>query len=256
MNTLFPDRSNAASSLRQKIAGIALLLITLALAPQTFAQVCGPAITLNAEQWRLVGIPCTPATGATVGSVFGPSLDTTKYGVTWIAWKRIYDAPTQCAVASGPADCYTKLTLNSTVSAGDAFWIYSTLVKTLTFPSITTATPGPYFQIPAKVAINNETPRYYMFANPYGATVNWADLRFAGGNGNTTIGTKTAVALSIVTANVHYWNGSNTYYTRSLSSIPEATFVPKEAAWLEMLAGVEPLIPNLVIRVPKPTGAP
>jgi hypothetical protein len=92
-----------------------------------------------------------------------------------------------------------------------------------------------------------------MFANPYKSTVNWADLHFVGMIGGNQIDYTTAKAVQkrMVTANIHYWNG-NTYYTRSLDSNPAATFVPKEAAWMEMLRGVPPLAVNLTVRVPAP----
>ena len=246
--------------MRSQLTAIVMLCLAAAIAPQAVAQVCGPNITLIADQWRMVGVPCDPGANNTIGDVFGPSLGAANYGVTWIAWKYVYDAPQQCAVASGPADCYTKLALASTVSAGDAFWIYTTQQVTLDYSSIVAATPGPYFEFPAKTAQSNTTPRYYMFANPYGSTVNWADLRFTGSvfgfPVNFSTQQATGAILSLATANVHYWNGSNTYYTRSLTSIPAATFVPKEAAWLEMLQGLSPFVQNLMVQVPKPNSAP
>jgi hypothetical protein len=142
--------------------------------------------------------------------------------------------------------------VTDTVTAGDALWLYTTESATLDFTTIgASSTPGPHFEFPAVVAESNTSPRYYMFANPYDATVDWADLKFAG-DGGRSFKTKTAISLAIVGANVHYWNG-NTYYTLSLTSVPdEATFEPKEAAWLEMLAGVPPLVKNLRVEVPAP----
>lgn len=248
-------------NLRTPLAAIALFCIAAAMAPPAQAQNCGPPIQLAANQWRMVGVPCLPSPGRqtppvqpdrrTVGGVFGPSLGNTSYGVTWIAWKRVYDDG-QCVVSSGPADCYVKLTLTSPANVGDAFWIYTTQATTLQFSSTSTATPGPEFTFPGKLATGGNS-RYYMFANPYRSNVRWGDLRFA-----VTVGafppvegpTSAAVAFNIVSKNVHYWNG-NTYFTRDLTA-PEATFVPKEAAWLEMLTPSIPGVTALTVKVLQP----
>lgn len=242
-----------------KLTALAVLCLVAAIAPQAVAQVCGPNLTLTANQWTMVGIPCEPdPNNNTIGDVFGPSLIAAKYGVTWIVWNRVYENPVpDPEFQIFPNDFYTKLTVADTVSAGDALWLYTTEGGTLDFSTIgASSTPAPHFEIsPLVVAVSNTSPRYYMFTNPYDAPVNWADLNFVGnpgGNASATFNTKTAVNKSIVAANVHYWNG-NTYYTRSLTSVPEeATFVPKEAAWLEMLAGVPPLVENLRVEVPAP----
>lgn len=251
--------------LRAPLAALALLCI--AAAPQiVVAQTetaCGPPITLSANQWRMVGIPCVPSPGSVtpprpdrrnISGVFGPSLGVADYGVTWIVWKRVYDDD-QCVVSSGPADCYVKLSLTSPANLGDAFWVYTTQAREIQFSSSSTLTPGPYFEFPAKLATDGNS-RFYMFANPFPAAVRWADLRFA--TGITYMGdiypvevtTEFAVEGSIVSKNVHYWNG-NTYYTRDLS-LPEASFEPKEAAWLEMLTPLPAVTPDVLVKVPMP----
>ena len=222
-------------TIRAPLAAIALFCLTVALAPQAVAQACGPALTLSANQWAMVGIPCVPPqANQTVGDVFGPSLGAADYGVTWIVWERIYGDNNQCVVASGPSDCYKKLTLASAATTGDAFWIFTTVEKKLQFSSITTSTPGP-FEFPANLSTDGNS-RYYMFANPYSATVNWADMLFPTllfGFFDVDLTVQQAINNAIVSKNVHYWNG-NTYFTRDLTA-PAATFEAKEAAWLEML---------------------
>jgi hypothetical protein len=243
--------------IRFQLAALAAFCLATAIAPQAVAQVerfCGPNITLTANQWTMVGIPCEPdSDNNSIGDVFGPSLTATDYGITWIVWNRVYQT-----VDPGPPvisnDFYTKLTVTDKVTAGDALWLYTTVGGELDFDEPTigaSLTLDDPFEFPAVVGESNTSPRYYMFANPYDARVNWADLIFAG-DGGRSFKTKTAINLDIVGANVHYWNG-NTYYTRSLTSLPEeATFEPKEAAWLEMLAGVPPLVANLRVEVPAP----
>jgi len=252
-------RTLRVGCLRASLAAIALFCVAAATAPSTLAQTglrCGSSINLLANQWRMVGVPCVPpANSRTVSGVFGPSLGAANYynentGTgTWIAWKRVYDDSGQCVVSSGPADCYVKLALTSPANVGDAFWIYTTAEARLQFPSNFNYTPGPNFEFPARLATGGNS-RYYMFANPYSKTVNWADLRFA----TTLFGfpvegsTADAVALSIVSKNVHYWNG-NTYFTRDLNA-PAATFQPKEAAWLEMLTPSPSVTSGVTVKVP------
>lgn len=225
------------------------------------AQTCGAPITLSADQWRMVGIPCDPGANNTIADVFGPSMGIANYGVTWIAWKRLYDAPGSCAADPDPGDCYVKLTISDTVDAGDALWIYTTQQVSLDFSSIISSTPGPTFSFPAKLSTNGNV-RYYMLANPYADTVNWADLVFNVvwfGFISIDYSTADAVGLGAVTENVYYWNGTNTYYTRNLGSIPPAaTFVAKEASWLEAPGGstfFADFSSPVTIRVPDP-GAP
>lgn len=238
--------------MRVPLAALALYCTVSALAPQAMAQACGSSLTLAANQWTMVGIPCVPpASKRTVGDVFGPSLGTENYGVTWIAWKRVYD-DSQCVVSSGPSDCYLKLTLASAATTGDAFWIYTTLQKTLQFGSTTTSTPGPYFEFPATLSTDGNS-RYYMFANPYAGTVSWSNVQFPStlfGFFPYTLSVQQAVANSVVSKDVHYWNG-NTYYTRDLTT-PVATFTAKTAVWLEMLQPNPALISNVNVRVPQP----
>jgi hypothetical protein len=254
------------TGMRAALAAIALFCIAATTAPPVLAQpqtACGPPINLSANQWRMVGVPCQPSPGSVspprpdrrnVSGVFGPSLGINNYGVTWIVWKRVYD-DSQCAVSSGPADCYVKLTLASPANVGDSFWIYTTQATTVQFSSTFTNTPGPNFAFPARLATGGNS-RYYMFANPYREKVRWADLRFAttvtflGNTFPVEVGTAQAVTATIVSKNVHYWNG-NTYYTRDLSA-PEATFDPKEAAWLEMLTPAPIVTSGVTVKVPQP----
>jgi hypothetical protein len=139
--------------------------------------------------------------------------------------------------------------LTSPANVGDAFWIYTTVNARVQFPSNFNFTPGPNFQFPATLATGSNS-RYYMFANPYSRTVNWADLRFATTLFGIPVEGSTADAVDIIVSkNVHYWNG-NTYFTRDLNA-PAATFLPKEAAWLEMLQS--PIITSAVtVKVPQP----
>ncbi|MCB1687599.1 MAG: hypothetical protein KDI33_03905 [Halioglobus sp.] len=171
--------------------------------------------------------------------------------MTWIAWKRVYD-DSQCVVSSGPSDCYKRLTLASSATTGDAFWIYTTEQKTMQFSSTTASTPGPYFEFPARLSTDGNS-RYYMFANPYSATVSWSNVVFPSlifGFFPYNLTIQEAIDNSVVSKNVHYWNG-NTYFTRDLSS-PAATFTAKTSAWLEMLRPNPFVISNVQVRVPKP----
>ncbi len=240
--------------IRAPLAAIALCCVAIAMTPQAIAQACGPSVTLSANQWTMVGIPCVPpAAKRNIGDVFGPSLGTSNYGVTWIAWKRVYD-DAQCTVSTGPSDCYVKLTLASAATTGDAFWLYTTEQKTLQFSSTTASTPGPSFQFPAKVSSDGNS-RYYMFANPYAATVSWANVVFPstltlwGVTIPYTLSVQQAIDTTVVSKNINYWNG-NTYYTRDLNS-PVATFTAKTSVWLEMLKP-NSAITNISVSVLKP----
>jgi hypothetical protein len=222
------------------------------IAPNALAQpACGPSIALAAERWTMVGVPCVPATAnRTIGGIFGPSLGTADYGVTWIAWKRVYD-DARCTVASGPADCYIKQTLTDAASTGDAFWVYTTQAKTLQYSSTSTSTPGPSFEFPARLSTDGNS-RYVMFTNPYSTTVSWSNIVFPTllfGFIPINVTTQQAIDNTIVSKNVYYWNG-NTYFTRDLTA-PVATFAPKQAAWLEMLQPPA-FLSNIRVRVPQP----
>jgi hypothetical protein len=250
-----PDTTQSSNRVRFlgcRLTALVALILAATIAPQAVAQVCGPNVNLAANQWIMVGVPCEPdANNNTVGDVFGPSLNAADYGSTWILYKRVYDVLVP-SPGIPPNDYYTALAVTDSVAAGDAFWIWTDVGATLDFSSIgATSTAGPTFEFPAVVAESNDSPRYYLFANPYGADVLWEDLVFAG-NGGRAFKTKAAIGISIVGENVHYWNG-NTYFTRSINSVPEAaSFVPKEAAWIEMLAGQPPLVQNLRVVVSEP----
>ncbi len=236
---------------RTRLASLALFWLAVAMAPQVTAQACGASLTLSANRWTMVGIPCVPPSGRrTVGDVFGPSLGTANYGVTWIVWKRVYN-DNQCVVSSGPSDCYVKLTLASPANTGDAFWVYTTVQKAWQLSSSTTATPGPYFEYPAILSTDGNS-RYFMFANTYSGTVSWSNIVFPSiifGFFPFNLSSQQAVNNSVVSKNVHYWNG-NTYFTRDLSN-PVATFPAKTAAWLEMLQP-SAAISNVRVRIPQP----
>lgn len=241
-----------ARLLRGRLATLMLFCMAATAAPHTMAQpACGASIALAADRWTMVGIPCVPAAAnRTVGGMFGPSLGTTDYGVTWIAWKRVYN-DNRCSVASGPADCYIKQTLASAATTGDAFWIFTTQAKTLQYSSASTSTPGPSFEFPATLSTSGNS-RYYMFATPYSATVSWSNLVFPTllfGFFPVELTTEQAINNSIVSKNVYYWNG-NTYFTRDLTA-PAATFAAKQAVWLEMLQP-SGFFTNVSVRVPRP----
>jgi hypothetical protein len=233
------------SNIRQTLLA---LLCAAGIAPGALAQdVCGAPITLLAEQWRMVGIPCNPGANNTIVDVFGPSLGPENYNVTWIAWTRTYSA-------SG-ADVYVKLVPASTVKAGDALWIYSTTAATLQVGSAgRSATAGPYFDIPGPPSTIG-SKRYFMFASPYSNAVSGASLLFTGtyaGGGSFTDVTATDARAKekILDNTVHFWNG-NTYYTRNIASAPQSVFAPHESGWLLISTEVNQLT-SLTIRVPAP----
>lgn len=236
---------------RSQLAALLVLLFTTAMAPQAVAQVCGPNISLTADEWSMVGIPCVPGASNTVDGVFGPSF-TGAYGVTWIVWKRVYDDPGQCTVASGPDDCYIQLAATDTVNTGDAFWMFTTEAVTLDMSAIgASATPGPNYDFPATLSPDGSS-RYYMFANGYNNTVEGPDLAFPliiFGFFTFVADTQQAIDNSILSRNAHYWNG-NTYFTEDLTTTA-ATFTPKEAAWFEFLQPPS-WITDVNVRVPGP----
>lgn len=245
--------------IRSQLCALAVLCLTAAIAPQAVAQVCGPNITLTAGQWSLVGVPCEPPNpGNTIVDVFGDSLNSAAgapnygYNSTWVAYKKGYDG--QCVGATDPNNCYIKLTTADTVSAGDAFWIFTDLAATLDFDAIGASPTSPGFSFQAQASVD-ATSRFYLFANPYASTVNWSDLRFTGSFLNvfpTDFSTQEAVDAGTISTVVQYWSG-NDYYPLSLISMPDtATFKPKESAWIEF----EPLsvlwLDTLTVQVPDP----
>ncbi|MEM9255715.1 MAG: hypothetical protein AAGA91_09715 [Pseudomonadota bacterium] len=240
---------------RRRLRALGATLLSLGLwaaAPQASAQ-CGPDITLAEAQWRMVAISCDPGgSNNTVGDVLGPSLGIVNYNTTWVAWRRVYNSPATCAVPSGPADCYQKLTVNDTLAAGDALWVYSTVEISLQYSTVANSTSGPSFTFPSPVGDN----RFFMFGNPYEATVDYADLTFEGaflGFIPLSLTTQAAANFGVINEPVFYWNGVNTYFTRNLGNPPPAaTFTPKEAAWIEMEAG-SGLFAGFTIRVPDPS---
>jgi hypothetical protein len=240
---------------RSRLTAIMLLCMAVTTASQAVAQACGSTINLVANQWRMVGLSCVPPGSATVGSLFA-SLGAADYNVTWVVWKRVYNDTTLCAAVPSPNDCYTKLTTASPVATGDAFWVYTTVAApTFQFSGANTATPGTYFEFPATLSTNGNS-RYYMFGNPYPTTGNWADFGWR----VTLFGflpytgtTQQAIDNDIVSKNVYYWNGTNTYFTRDNTSSPNpaATFTGKQAAWFEFLQP-NVAIANVRVRVPGP----
>lgn len=240
----------------------ALLYLAAAFAPQAAAQ-CGPTLNVPANQWTMVGVPCVPAgPNNTVATFFGPSLNggsgapNYDYNSTWVLYRKGY-SPADCTGAPDPNNCYVRMAATNTVAAGNAFWLYTTQARTINFSGLGAGvTPGPNFNFPAIAAESNANPRYYMFSNPYEATVSYANFRWSGllfGFIPLNVATPDPVAANIVTGVAHYWNG-NAYFPRSYNGIPPATFAPKEGAWLEYLLGVAPLFPfGITVSVPDPT---
>jgi hypothetical protein len=241
-------------ALRARLTALAALCLSLAFTPQAFAQ-CGPAIDLAAEQWRLVGLPCNAVAGAgTVQGVFGPSLGTANYNVTWVVWTRVYGDATTCPGAA-PNDCYQKATLTTPILRGEGYWLYTTQAATLQYPTNFNATTSNSFNTNAYLSPTAGTSRYGLYSNPYATTKNWTNIIFPVTiNGNAFQATlQQAIDNNIVTKNVYYWNGVNTYFTRDNTSSPNpaATFVPKEAAWLEFLRPAD-TVTNVIVRTPGP----
>jgi hypothetical protein len=271
---------------------LAALFLAMAITPQAVAQ-CGPNIDLPAERWSLVGVPCEPPVdGNTIAEVFGPSLDLAappqglptqgapnyNYGVTWMAWKKGYDSDTCPVEASDPNNCYVQLVATDTVRSGNAFWLYTTEEATLDFtaPDIgatvnTGFPPGsgwyPFYGTPSEF---NNPPRYYLFANPWNATVNYADFRWTvvldidGVETPLDLSTEQAAnqdTWSFITGYVYYWNGSayDTRYWDFLTGPPSsaaASFEPKRSAWLEMQLGWTAVSSTFAAWVPAPPPAP
>lgn len=220
------------------IALAATLWLAAALAPQAFAASCtSSSLTLTANQWRMVGIPCVPVSrtggAATVGNVFlGTNLVAANYfngsnaaTATWVLWKRTYTAT---------GDSYTRMAATDPVVTGGAYWLYTKVGGA--FQVNGTATPGTSYTTPTGglPTFPSGTNRYVMYANPWanGSLVWDEDLQFTG-SGNTWPFWFVTL-FNYVSADVSYWNG-NTYYTRSNSSSPVATFAPNEAAWIRLL---------------------
>ncbi|NQX88255.1 MAG: hypothetical protein HRT77_06295 [Halioglobus sp.] len=238
-----------------------VLLSAQTLAPQTLAQ-CGPPLTLAPDQWAMVGVPCAPDPGAnTIGAVFGPStgLGAANYGITWIMYRRVYDAA---------GDAYTPVAVTDTVAAGDAFWLYPDDPTTVDFSLVSpppTATPGiPWtgeppafsgFPFAPVLETAANSPRFLLFENPYEDTVTYASFRWTGSFFFIfpfNVDTLEAANGGVVTGTAHYWNGSS-YDARAFNDpVDPATFVPKQGAWLEFLS-VSPFIFNLTAWVVDPT---
>ncbi len=229
---------------------LAALLMTAALAPQAFAASCTgtSALTLTATQWAMVGIPCVPVgispiAPANVGNVFlfsNPNMTTANYfngtnaaTATWVLWKRTY---------TGTGDSYTRMAVTDLVETGGAYWLYTTVNGTYRVNG--TATPTP-FTTPALAAQASGTNRYTLYANPYATNpLNFSALLFpitvpfiGTINFSTAFATSNPTPVppqsnSYISPEVSYWNG-NTYFTRSLTSSPVATFVPNQAAWIK-----------------------
>jgi hypothetical protein len=248
------SRGGRWRSVRAQLTALATLCLSLAIAPQAFAQ-CGPAINLAAEQWRLVGLPCNAIAGAgTVQGVFGPSLGADNYNVTWVVWTRVYGDPTTCPGAE-PNDCYQKATLTTPVLRGEGYWLYTTQAATLQYPTNFNTTTSTNFNTIAYLSPTANTSRYALYSNPYATTKNWTSIIFpvtiSGNSFQATL--QQAIDTNIVTKNVYYWNGVNTYFTRDNTSSPNpaATFVPKEAAWLEFRRPADN-VTNVIVRTPGP----
>lgn len=254
--TLFRT-SKTVEFIRAQLTAIAFLCLATTIAPAAIAQCGSNTVTLSANQWSMVGVPCVPGASNTILDVFGPSLGAANFNSTWLAYKRIYDDPVQCAVTSEPNDCYVRSTSTDTVSVGDAFWIYTLVEQPLDFSTIgASSTPGPEFVLVATSSTAFDD-RYYMLANPYASTVSWSDLRITGfflGFASVDYTIQEAVDAGVVSANVYYWNGINTYFTRSLTSLPDpATFEPKQSAWIQYTP-LSVLFNDLMVHIPEPVG--
>jgi hypothetical protein len=241
MTTQFESTNNTHRKVPAQWLALAVLCMTAALASPTFAATCTTtSLTLAANQWRLVGIPCVP-NPATVGAVFSSSpanLVAANYNVTWVLWKRTY-------TASG--DSYTKMAVGDTVTTGGAYWLYTTVGSTLQVNGTATVSNGPPFSLPASYFVNGPpaltipASRYILYANPWANnSVAWSALLLSVTTGAITIpnvSIANAIVANLVSKDVNYWNG-NTYFTRDnvgAPGVPAATFAPNESAWIQAL---------------------
>ncbi len=260
-------RTAATASLGHWLFALAALCATIAFAPHATAQNCGASsLSLAAEEWTLVGVPCVPvAPNNTVATFFGPDLDdgaggNNSYNLTWVLWRKGYD-PVTCAGKSDPDNCYVKMAASDTVSAGDAFWLYTVPAKTLTFAGLgATATSG-QFDYAATLAATLGGDRYYLFANPFEDAIDFADWRWTGnlvffGNFDRSTEEATFGLWLLTNGIVHYWNG-NSYDVRTVTGPDSpALFEPKESAWVEHGLGFIPaffLNGDVTVEVPDPS---
>ncbi|MDX1748013.1 MAG: hypothetical protein R3324_18935, partial [Halobacteriales archaeon] len=83
---------------------------------QRFLAPCRESMTLRANVWSLIGLPCQPAAGQdTVGDVFGDDLPSLDYGLTWAVFER-----------DETNDQYVRMSLSDSMTMGEGYWIIAT----------------------------------------------------------------------------------------------------------------------------------
>jgi len=121
---------------------------------------CSNSLEIAAKQWIVFSLPCDPSPLNTVSDLFSV-LNTADYNLTWAMW-----------ALDSNGETYTKLTLESEIAVGRAYWLY-------------TYTPGKTITVNGKNVASADVPlnadadkgRTNFVGNTSNSTIDLADIQ-------------------------------------------------------------------------------
>ncbi len=133
---------------------------------QRYRSSCAESLSLTADQWHLVSLPCDAGASDTVADVFGDDLLAGDYGVRWIVYAR-----------DAVADAYDVLALADSLEAGEGYWL-----KTLDSSQVVDVDGLSNPVTAASLIGDAANGRQNLVGHPFPYAVCWADVQVIDGS--------------------------------------------------------------------------
>lgn len=188
---------------------------------------CSESVSIAANAWHMVGLPCDARAGNTLPATFG-SLGLGTYGTHWGVW------------TWNPAtSTYQMLAANAALDLGRGYWIYSLNPGSGTFsglvPDLTEA-----WAMTTTGASGLGRP--HLLSNPRRFTLDWDELRYYYDGAEHDFAT--AYADGKVRSTMWRWNPGSSDYDVFNGLSGEGQIAAGGAFWLRTLADVEVRFPT------------
>ncbi len=188
---------------------------------------CSQSVTIVADEWQMVALPCDARAQNTIAATFG-TLGLGTYGTDWGIW------------AWNPASgVYQMLPSGSPLNIAEGYWLYSLNAGggTLTglVPDLTEAWAMP-------VTGTGGLGRAHLLGNPRRFVLDWNQMRFFYDAAEHDFAT--AVADGRVRSMMWRWNESSGVYDVFNGLNAEGQIAPGQAMWIRALLDVEVRFPT------------
>ncbi len=197
-----------------------------------FDAACSERISLAADTWELISLPCNPGAADSVAEVFGDDLPGV-YNEDWVIWER-----------DEADDEYVRLSSSSALTAGTGYWIYSRDAAELEITGIT------HGEIDNALFGDPEGLRNLM-GHPFQFSVCWRDVLVINGGEILTLDyadpggvCDTDPSGCVMSQVMRKWNG-NAYETfDGYTPGAEGVLNPFDGFWVKAFR------PDLQLRIP------